>query len=157
MNDEFRLRCAEFRLRLHDVDRTVEQIQTGPLDMTEAARKRAEDGMNRMGDLIAVSLKGVTAARARVEAWIDHGRPSAEANVSNWKTDERVLDLNGRADDVEAYASAVLELAAAAARECAHAVLEAVLARSDADRACLGSNVVALPRRDHPQNEGMGR
>ena len=39
--------------------------------------------------------------------------------------------------DAETYALAVLELAAAAARECAQAVLEAVLARSDADAACL--------------------
>lgn len=155
MDDEFRLRCAEIRLRLHEVDRTVEQIQTGPLDMTDTDRKRAEDGMDRMGDLIAVSLKGVTAARAKVEAWVDHGRPSAEANVSDWKTDERFLDLNGRADDVEAYAAAVLELAAAAARECAHAVLEAVLARSDANRACLRPKVPALPPRDHPTNEGI--
>ncbi|MCE1236080.1 MAG: hypothetical protein LWW93_06940 [Hyphomicrobiales bacterium] len=155
MDDEFRLRCAEIRLRLHEVDRTIEQIQTGPLDLTDTDRKRAEDGMDRMGDLIAVSLKGVTAARAKVEAWVDHGRPSAEANVSDWKTDERFLDLNARADDVEAYASAVLELAAAAARECAHAVLEAVLARSDANRACLRPKVAALPPRDHPTNEGI--
>lgn len=155
MNDNFRLRCAEIRLRLHEVDRTVEQIQTGPLDMTDTDRKRAEDGMDRMGDLIAVSLKGVTAARAKVEAWVDHGRPSAAAHVSDWKTGVRVLDLNARADDVEAYALAVLELAAAAARECAHAVFEAVLARSDADRVCLRSNVAALPLQDPSPAEGM--
>lgn len=140
MNDMFRLHCAEIRLRLHAVDRIVEQIQTGPLDMSDAVRKQTEDGLDRMGDLIADSLKGVVAARAKVDAWVDHGRPSAEARVSDWKTDERVLDLNERADDVDAYALAVLELAAAAARECAHAVLEAVLARSDADRACLRSS-----------------
>lgn len=155
MNDQFRLRCAEVRLRLHEVDRTVEQIQADPLGMTEGARRQAEDEMDRMGDLIAVSLKSVAAAQARVEAWVDHGRPSAEIQVSNWKTTERVLDLNERADDVEAYALAILELAAAAARECAHAVLEAVLARSDADRACLSFDRKPLPMRDHPSTEGM--
>lgn len=155
MNVHLRLRCAEIRLRLHEVDRTIEQIQTGPMLMTDGAREQAVDRMGAMGDLIATSLQGVASARARVDAWVDHGRPRSETRIPGWKSDERGLDLNEHADDVEAYASAVLELAAAAARECAHAVLEAVLARSDADRACLRSNVVAPPPRNHPQDEGI--
>lgn len=137
MNDQFRLRCAEIRLRLHEVDKTIEHIHAGPLVMNDGEREKTVDRMDRMDDLISDSLQGVTDARAKVDAWIDHGRPQADASVSAWKADARGLDLNARADDVEAYAMAVLELAAAAARECAHAVFEAVLARADADRACL--------------------
>ena len=48
--------------------------------------------------------------------------------------------LNDRADDAEAYAGAVFELAAAAADEAAQtaqAALEALLARNDANLAAL--------------------
>lgn len=137
MNERFTLRCAEIRLRLHEIDRTIERIQTGPITLDEAARDRAEDRMGSIGDLIAANLKDVVAAKSRAEAWVDHGRSQASARIAGWKADGRVLDLNEHADDAEAYALAILELAAAAARECAHAILEAVLARSDADAACL--------------------
>lgn len=137
MNEKFTLRCAEIRLRLHEIDRTIERIQTGPVTLTDGARARAEGGMSNIGDLIAASLKDVVAAKSRVEAWVDHGRPQASAQIAGWKADGRILDLNEHADEAEAYALAILELAAAAARECARAILEAVLARSDADAACL--------------------
>ena len=45
--------------------------------------------------------------------------------------------LNSRADDTEAFAIAVFELAAAAADEAAQAALQALLARNDADLASL--------------------
>ena len=137
MNEKFALRCAEIRLRLHEIDRTIERIQTGPVTLSGGARDRAEDRMGSIGDVIAANLKDVIAAKSRAEAWVDHGRPQASAQIAGWKADGRILDLNEHADDAEAYALAILELAAAAARECAHAILEAVLARSDADAACL--------------------
>jgi hypothetical protein len=45
--------------------------------------------------------------------------------------------LEARADDAEEYALAVFELAAAAADEATLAVLQAILARKDADVAVL--------------------
>lgn len=145
MNERFTLRCAEIRLRLHEIDRTIERIQTGPITLGDAARDRAEDRMGSIGDLIAANLKDVIAAKSRAEAWVDHGRPQASAQIAGWKADGRILDLNEHADDAEAYALAILELAAAAARECAHAILEAVLARSDADAACLPAAASSTP------------
>lgn len=154
MNDKFSLKCAEMRLQLHEVDRTIERIQTAPIVFAEGARSRAEDRMGTMGDLIAANLEEVRAAEAKVEAWVDHGRPAAAAQVPGWKVDGRTHDLKEHADDAEAYAMAVLELAAAAARECAHAVLEAVLARADADYACMPpAGRLPAPVRSHATEE----
>ncbi|MER2606274.1 MAG: hypothetical protein ABTQ29_10610 [Siculibacillus sp.] len=137
MNQKFRLLCAELRLKLLSIDRVVEQIQTDPVALSTAAQTRAEVRIGGIRDHIAARLDEVTAAEGRVRAWVDHGRESAAAQVAAWKAGGNTHDLNGRADDAETYALAVLDLAAAAARECAQAVLEAVLARSDADAACL--------------------
>src|SRR5829696_2908022 len=51
--------------------------------------------------------------------------------------ERRFHQLNSRADDTEAYAIAVFELAAAAADEAAQAALQALLARNDANLASL--------------------
>ena len=56
-----------------------------------------------------------------------------------WKKERRFHQLNSRADDTEAFAIAVFELAAAAADEAAQAALQALLARNDA-------NLASLPR-----------
>jgi hypothetical protein len=139
MNDHVKLRYAEIRLRLHDLDRLLEQAQTGPLGISEGVRKRAENRMDEMGEVIALSVRSVDVAYAKVATWVDTGRDNANASagVSAFDPSGPTASLNQRADDVEAYALAVLELAAAACRECAHAILEAVLARSDADRSGL--------------------
>ena len=52
-----------------------------------------------------------------------------------WKKERRFHQLNSRADDTEAFAIAVFELAAAAADEAAQAALPALLARNDANLA----------------------
>lgn len=157
MNEKFALKCAEIRLCLHEIDRTIERIQTGPITMTDGARDHAEGRMGSIGDLIAASLKDVVAAQSRAEAWVGHGRPLASARIAGWKADGRIHDLNERADDTEAYALAILELAAAAARECAHAILEAVLARSDADAACLPPAAPAVSRIPTPSSREASR
>ena len=54
-----------------------------------------------------------------------------------WKKERRFHQLNSRADDTEAFALAVFELAAAAADEAAQAALQALLARNDANLASL--------------------
>ena len=54
-----------------------------------------------------------------------------------WKKERRFHQLNSRADDTEAFAIAVFELAAAAADEAAQAALQALLVRNDANLASL--------------------
>jgi hypothetical protein len=56
---------------------------------------------------------------------------------AGWKENRRVYLLNSRADDAEAYAGAVFDLAAAAVDEAAQATLEALLARHDANLAAM--------------------
>src|SRR5829696_2023302 len=77
------------------------------------------------------------AANTRVKTWHDGKNAGFDANREVWNKERRFHQLNSRADDTEAYAIAVFELAAAAADEAAQAALQALLARNDANLASL--------------------
>src|SRR5829696_7970249 len=76
----------------------------------------------------------VEAANASVAEWIEK-RAVFDVQDASWKESADLSRLEARADDVEGYAIAVFELAAAAADEAAQAALEALLARNDAELA----------------------
>lgn len=145
MNDFGRRRCVELRLRLREIDGIVERLLSGSLDMSDDDRKRMEGGTDRRGGHIAASLENAVAARARIEAWIDHVDRSTEARSALVPSAAPKLELNERANDAEAYALSVLELAGAATRECAQAVLEAILARANAERPPRNSGLRTAP------------
>ncbi len=66
--------------------------------------------------------------------WIEK-RAVFDDQDASWKDNADLSWLEARADDVEGYATAVFELAVAAADEAAQAALEALLARNDAELA----------------------
>jgi hypothetical protein len=107
---------------------------------SEKSQFAVESQLDRVEQRIYDNRVTVEAANARVKAWLDGKKDSFDGNRADWKEHRKVLLLNTRADDAEAYAGAVFDLAAAAADEAAHAALEALLARNDA-------NIAALP--DH--------
>ena len=154
MNDKLRLLCAELRLQLHAIDRTIEQIQTGPIALSHAAQAKAEARMDQVQHLIRKNRENVAVADAKVRAWVDHERGAANVQRPALPTAGQIQDLNARADDAESFALAVLDLADAAARECAHAILEAVLARSDADNACMPVDPPPGPGSETPTRFG---
>ena len=81
--------------------------------------------------------RAVEAANARVTAWVERKKPAFDVNLAEWREHRNLLGLNSRADDAEAYALAVFDLAIAAADEAAQAALEALLAGRDATGAAL--------------------
>lgn len=137
MNDKMRLLCAELRLQLLTIDRTIEQIAASPIGLSSGATDKAEARLGRIDGEISAHGPDVEAAGAAVQAWVAFERDAANLRRLAWQAGDGAHDLNQSADGAETYALAVLDLAKAAARECSQAVLEAVLARSAADKACL--------------------
>ncbi|MEJ1158948.1 hypothetical protein [Prosthecomicrobium sp. N25] len=137
VTEKLQLLCAQLRLKLHAIDRMVEQIETKPTALTPAVEESLEARLARVDEVIRRDRASVAEASAKVRAWVDHARDQANAQRDEWRAQRRTHDLNARADDAEVYAFAVLELADAATRECSHAILEALLARSDANQASL--------------------
>jgi DNA-binding transcriptional MerR regulator len=132
--------CGDLRIKLHGIDRRLEALKGNAMATSEKAQHAVESQLDRVEQRIYDNRITVEAANARVKAWLDGKKASFDGNRSDWKEHRKVHLLNDRADDAEAYAAAVFELAAAAADEAVQAALEALLARNDANRAALPEN-----------------
>ena len=113
--------CDQLRIKLHGIDRRLEALKGNAMALSEKSQGLVESQLDRIEQRICDSRISVDAANTRVKTW----------------EERRFHQLNSRADDTEAYAIAVFELAAAAADEAAQAALQALLARNDANLASL--------------------
>jgi DNA-binding transcriptional MerR regulator len=129
--------CSELRIKLHGIDRRLEALKANGMATSETSQHKVESQLDRVEQRIYDNRIIVEAANARVKAWLDGKKASLDASRAGWKANRQVHLLNSRADDAEAYAGAVFDLAAAAADEAVQAALEALLARNDANRAAL--------------------
>ena len=128
--------CGELRIKLHGIDRRLEALKANAMATSEKSQHAVERQLDRVEQRIYDNRIVVEAANARVKAWFDGKKAGFDAGRASWKENRRVHLLNTRADDAEAYAGAVFDLAAAAAAD-AQAALEALLARNDANRAAM--------------------
>ena len=128
--------CDQLRIKLHGIDRRLEALKGNNSATSEKSRHLVESQMDSVQQRIFDRRHAVEAANASVAAWIEK-RAAFSGEDAVVKEDADLSHLDARADDVEGYAIAVFELAVAAADEAAQAVLEALLARNDADLAHL--------------------
>ena len=135
--------CSELRIKLHGIDRRLEALKGNAMATSEKARHAVESQLDRVEQRIYDNRIIVEAANARVKAWLDGKKAGFDGARTDWKEHRRVHHLNSRADDAEAYAGAVFDLAAAAADEAAQAALEALLARNDANLAAMPADWAA--------------
>src|SRR4028119_1051611 len=129
--------CGELRMKLHGIDRRLEALKANDMATSEKSQHAVESQLDRVEQRIYDNRIIVEAANARVKTWLDGQKASLDLSRVRWAKSRQVHLLNTRADDAEAYAGAVFDLAAAAADEAAQAALEALLARNDANRAAL--------------------
>jgi hypothetical protein len=137
--------CDQLRIKLHGIDRRLEVLKAKGMAISEKSMQAVESQLaiveRRIGDNRVI----VEAANARVKSWTEERKISFADDRAGWEIDRQAAGNEGRlvhrlakrADDAEAYAVAVFELAAAAADEAVQAALQALLARQDADMAAL--------------------
>jgi hypothetical protein len=132
--------CEDLRIKLHGIDRRLEALKGNAVATSEKSQHMVESHLDRVEQRIYDNRVIVEAANARVRAWLDGQKAGFDGKRADWKQTREVHLLNSRADDAEAYAGAVFDLAAAAADEATQAALEALLARNDANVAALPDN-----------------
>ena len=137
MNTPIDRLCDQLRIKLHGIDRRLEALKANGSDISDKSRHQIESQMDSVQQRIFDRRRAVEVANARVTAWIERKKPAFDGNLAEWREHRNLLGLNSRADDAEAYALAVFDLAIAAADEAAQAALEALLARRDATGAAL--------------------
>src|SRR4028119_491823 len=105
--------CGDLRIKLHGIDRRLEALKGNAMATSEKSQHAVESQLDRVEQRIYDNRVTVEAANARVKAWLGAKKDGFDANRADWKQHRKVHLLNMRADDAEAYAEAVFDLAAA--------------------------------------------
>jgi hypothetical protein len=119
------------------MDRRLEALKSNSAAAVDQSQQVLESQLDRVEQRIYDNRVTVEAANVRVKTWLDEKKAASVAGRNLWTERNNAQLLEARADDAEEYAIAVFELAAAAADEATLAVLQALLARNDADAAAL--------------------
>jgi hypothetical protein len=129
--------CDELRIKLHGMDRRLEVLKSNGMATFDQSQEALESQLDRVEQRIYDNRVTVEAANVRVKTWLTEKKAGSVAGEDRWTARHKTHLLEARAEDAEEYAVAVFELAAAAADEATLAVLQAILARNDADVAVL--------------------
>ena len=145
MSEHIARLCDQLRIKLHGIDRRLEALKVNSM-----ATSRPRSTPLRASWIRSSSASTTSASRSKQRTlgskpgWKER-RPGSMPTARTGRSNARCI-FNTRADDAEAYAVAVFDLAAAAADEAAQAALEALLARNDANiaRPCRSMGQPAL-------------
>jgi vacuolar-type H+-ATPase subunit D/Vma8 len=129
--------CDELRIKLHGMDRRLEALKSNGAATFDQSQDVLESQLDRVEQRIYDNRMTVEAANVRVKTWLAEQKARSVTGRALWTERHKAHRLEIRVDDAEVYAIAVFELAAAAADEATLAVLQAPLARNDADVAVL--------------------
>jgi DNA-binding transcriptional MerR regulator len=132
MSEKIDRLCDQLRIKLHGIDRRLEALKGNNATTSEKSRHLVESQMDGVQQRIHERRHRVEAANASVADWIGK-RAAFDGQDASWKDHADLSRLEARAEEVEGYATAVFELAVAAADEAAQAALEALLARNDSE------------------------
>lgn len=143
MSERISRLCDELRIKLHGIDRRLEALKSNGSASFDKTQDALESQLDRVEQRIYDNRISVKVANVRVNTWLAHKKDDFQGMRTPANERDRVSLLGAHADDAEVYAIAVFALAAAAADEATRTVLQALLARNDAD-------IAALPRIDTP-------
>jgi hypothetical protein len=133
--------CDEVWIKLHGIDRRLEVLKANGAATFNQSQIVLESQLDRVELRIYDNRVTVEAANVMVKKWLAETKAGSVEGEDLWTERHKAHRLEAPADDAEAYAIAVFELAAAAVNEATLAVLQAILSRNDAD-------AVALPEMD---------
>ncbi len=124
--ESLRLKLANMEIGLSDlkskIDAKAQNAEQEVHNHIATLNKRIEDDRAK-----------VTAAQNKIKHWVDEKKAATSANVAEWKTKRETSKLQHWAEGAETYADASIDLAVAAIDNAAQAVLEAWVARHDAN------------------------
>jgi hypothetical protein len=132
-------RIDELGKNLHTkLDAGVDQLKTIKAHL-EAAPGEAEVAIQRKLDgaktTLATQKEEAAAAKARLREFVEEKKEDTKDLVTEWKEKHDRKKLDKRADRAERYAETLVDVTLYSALEAEEAILDAIVARKDADEA----------------------
>ena len=124
--------------RLHSkLDRCIDRLNTSK-DHLEGLKKETEAGvlakLKSAQEMLEAKNQEAVALKEKVDELLEAKKAETLETVADWKANHHSQKLEKRAERAESYADACVALALYYADEAEVAILEAALARQDADR-----------------------
>ncbi len=127
--------CGTLRDRLSKVEGQLKTMGTNIQALPEQGEKALREKVDETRRKLQAEKDRVNTIRSNIKARAEEKMHETKEAVSEWKTKREIRKLNARADRDEAYAADATDFAVASIAEAELAVLDAVVARLDADAA----------------------
>ena len=127
--------CDKLRDRLNTMEGRLQTVKATVQGMSKEAEKTLREKLAETRTRVETQKEKVEKTRANLKARAQEKIGQAREAISEWKAKHETRKLQARADRAEAYAADAVYHAVASIDEAEEAILEAVIARMDADGA----------------------
>jgi hypothetical protein len=127
--------CDKLRDRLDAVEGRLESFKTNVQALPEQAEKALRDKLDEARNRLQARKERLEQTRANLKARAQQKMAETKEAVGEWKAKRETRKLTAREDRAEAEAADAIDYAVGCIDEAEEAILEAVVARIDADAA----------------------
>lgn len=127
--------CDMLRDRLNAIDRRLQSVLAEVKGLPDKAEKALQDKLDEARTRLDAEKERLEQTRANLKARAQQMMAATKEVVSQWKAKGEKRKLQARADWAEAYAADAISNAMASIDEAEEAILNAMVARLDADAA----------------------
>jgi chromosome segregation ATPase len=123
----------ELHAKLNEAEKHLKDIEANAKSTNEKAKAQLQAQLKSVETKVNDAKARAAAADARMKSWVNEKKEMTQDAIAQWKSQRNAMKLAGRADRSEDYAVAAIQFAGVAIDEAEKAVIEAVVARMDAD------------------------
>jgi chromosome segregation ATPase len=127
--------CDNLRDRFDGVEGRIQSVKTNVQALPGQADKTMREKLDEAHRKVQSQKDRIDQTRANLKARAEQKMAETKDKISEWKAKRETRKLNSRADRAEAYAADAIDYAMANIDEAEEAILDAVVARVDADAA----------------------
>lgn len=133
MSEKLDAGCSELHAKLNEAEKHLKDIEVTARSANEKAKAQLQAQLKSVETKVNGAKARAAAADAKMKSWINEKKEMTQDAIAQWKSQRNAKKLEGRADRSEDYAVAAIQFAGAAIDEAEQAVIEAVVARMDAN------------------------
>jgi predicted nucleic acid-binding Zn-ribbon protein len=127
--------CDKMRDQFSAIEGRLKSVKTNLQALPGQAEKALRDKLEEARTRLQARKERVEQTRANLKARAQQKMAETREAVSEWKAKRETRKLNARADRAESQAADAIDYALASIDDAEEAILEAVVARIDADAA----------------------
>jgi len=125
--------CENLRVKLTGMENRLSDFQTEVKSDRESMKAAIDVKIDETKASLNSAKDDAQAARSRMSALVEEKKAETKDEIAQWKHNREAGKLERRAEDLEAYATWAVLVAADALDEADLATLQAISARLDAD------------------------